>query len=64
MLSVRQAAAAASAVLGRIILPSTVYGWISTGKLPSKKVGGMRLVDRAQLDLFLSGTPEMDRQSR
>lgn len=55
MVTPKQAAEIASRKLGRHISPSTIAGWIRSGKLPSKKIGGMRLIERKALYLFLAG---------
>ena len=40
--------------LGCSIQLRTIYNWIKTGKLPSKKLGGMVLIARSDLDIFLA----------
>lgn len=42
----------------------TVRRWIATGALPSRKVGGVRLVEKEALETMLSPAPPGDLDTR
>ncbi len=41
----------------------TLYNWVKTGKIPSKRLGGMILIDPSDLDIFLSDFRKADKLS-
>lgn len=60
MLKPKEVAQTISERLGVAVSMPTVYNWIRTGKLPSKKLGGIVLIAQVDLDKFLAafGSPE------
>ena len=54
MLKPKEAFKIISERLGHVVQLRTVYNWIKTGKLPAKKLGGVVLISRTDLDKFLA----------
>jgi len=63
MLKPKQALEIINERLGCSIQLRTIYNWIKTGKLPSKKLGGMVLIARSDLDIFLADFNLTDQHS-